>query len=415
MAVVGVVVMSGATPVAGAQSGTDGLEHLAGLLVNPARVHPDIVANVAVDLTATGSLAVEVRQARRDHADALEREAQARIEVSELTLREIRLQARLRLAVIERNEAGEALAAAQADVARFAVETFVLANAADLETFTLGVQARPTRTLAAATEALLVTTRDQAFDRNQTAEAAVAARLEELAEVLLDLAATTRRLDQALEDEVDAADRLKRLEPAFEHALMTAPVQGVDFPVVVLDAYYRAALQTQLDRPACGVRWDHLAGIGQVESRHGRYGGSTVDANGQTSGTILGPVLDGTQFASIPDTDGGRLDGDPVWDRAVGPMQFIPGSWRIYGADGNGDGVADPHNLYDAALAAARHLCGTTGGLGDDGNFRRALLGYNRSEAYGDQVMALAAGYRARISLQPGPNSFDAVGPGAGR
>ncbi len=30
----------------------------------------------------------------------------------------------------------------------------------------------------------------------------------------------------------------------------------------------------------------------------------------------------GTQ--AIRDTDAGQLDGDSIWDRAVGPMQFIP-------------------------------------------------------------------------------------------
>ncbi len=54
---------------------------------------------------------------------------------------------------------------------------------------------------------------------------------------------------------------------------------------------------------------------------------------------VRGPALSGGAFSAIRDTDGGRYDGDPVWDRAVGPMQFIPGTWRIWGADGNGDGV----------------------------------------------------------------------------
>ena len=81
-------------------------------------------------------------------------------------------------------------------------------------------------------------------------------------------------------------------------------------------------------------------------------------ANGTPRPHILGPVLNGLGgVGAIRDTDGGRYDGDAVWDRAVGPMQFIPGTWAGYGADGNGDGVRDPNNIDDAALQRALPLC----------------------------------------------------------
>ena len=60
----------------------------------------------------------------------------------------------------------------------------------------------------------------------------------------------------------------------------------------------------------------------------------------------------------------------PDLDRAVGPMQFLPASWARYGADGNGDGVRDPHQLDDAALAAAAYLC-----AGPGHGQRRRLVG----------------------------------------
>ena len=127
-------------------------------------------------------------------------------------------------------------------------------------------------------------------------------------------------------------------------------------PNVALNAYRVAA--ARMDRSApCGIDWSLLAGIGRVESNHGRFGGATLNSDGTSAPRIIGPSLDGKQFAFIRDTDHGQWDGDPVQDRAVGPMQFIPATWRAYGADGNGDGVADPFNINDAALAAAHYLC----------------------------------------------------------
>ena len=79
-----------------------------------------------------------------------------------------------------------------------------------------------------------------------------------------------------------------------------------------------------------------------------------MDRRGRTLSPILGPVLDGAgDFAAITDTDGGGWDGDTTWDRAVGPMQFIPSSWAVWGRDGDGDGRSDPSDIDDAALATA--------------------------------------------------------------
>src|SRR3546814_7774003 len=81
------------------------------------------------------------------------------------------------------------------------------------------------------------------------------------------------------------------------------------------------------EQPACGVQWWAVAGISRVEGHHGTYGGSTVALGGDTTKRIIGIQLNGTnQTAVIGDSDGGALDGDPVFDRAVGPMQFIPRS-----------------------------------------------------------------------------------------
>ncbi len=132
-----------------------------------------------------------------------------------------------------------------------------------------------------------------------------------------------------------------------------AAPNGTGVPGVVLAAYRNAEHLMAVQAPSCRVPWTLLAGIGRVESGHAA--GGRVDAAGTTRGPILGPRLDGSPgMALIRDTDGGALDGDPTYDRAVGPMQFIPSTWRVYALDGNGDGIASPHNVYDAALTAGR-------------------------------------------------------------
>ncbi|WP_435129761.1 lytic transglycosylase domain-containing protein [Actinacidiphila sp. bgisy144] len=161
---------------------------------------------------------------------------------------------------------------------------------------------------------------------------------------------------------------------------------GASLPTTVLAAYQRAQASVAESDPGCHLPWQLLAAIGQVESGQAR--GGAVDANGTTYKPILGPVLNGDGFANISDTDNGKYDGDAVHDRAVGPMQFIPSTWRTWGADGNGDGVSDPNNIYDAALAAAHYLCADGRDLAVPADMDRAILGYNHSQDYLNLVMA---------------------------
>lgn len=168
----------------------------------------------------------------------------------------------------------------------------------------------------------------------------------------------------------------------------------------LLAAYVEAADRAPEVVPGCqGLDWPVLAGIGRVESHHAR--GSEIGADGRTDPLIFGPRLDGSgaggNVTPIRDTDGGRWDQDTEFDRAVGPMQFIPTSWELYGQDATGDGVADPHNIHDATLAAAVHLCGFTPvDLTDRGELRRAVLRYNQSGEYADSVLRWAERYAAR-------------------
>ncbi|WP_326701037.1 lytic murein transglycosylase [Streptomyces sp. NBC_01754] len=163
-------------------------------------------------------------------------------------------------------------------------------------------------------------------------------------------------------------------------------------PATVLAAYRSAETSLARTDPGCHLPWQLLAAIGKVESGHAS--GGRVDARGTTLTPILGPVLDGVGFAHIPDTDAGRYDGDAVYDRAVGPMQFIPSTWAHWGADGNGDGRKDPGNIHDAALAAGRYLCAGPRDLSVRADLDRAILSYNHSDTYLRTVLSWLEFYR---------------------
>ena len=178
--------------------------------------------------------------------------------------------------------------------------------------------------------------------------------------------------------------------------IAAAPVGALGVPQPALRAYRRAAATLADRQPSCQLGWSLLAGIGLIESDHGRYAGAVVGVDGRSRPRILGPRLDGAgPVAAIHDSDRGRLDGDRVWDRAVGPMQFIPQTWASVGADGDGDGVEDPDDIDDAALAAGYYLCASGGVLTDSSARRAALLSYNGSEVYAFIVASYAADYAA--------------------
>ena len=169
-----------------------------------------------------------------------------------------------------------------------------------------------------------------------------------------------------------------------------------DIPPVVYAAYVSAATQASTFHPDCALRPSIIAGIGYVESGHGTFGGAVADANGDVAPPIIGIPLNGSNGTiAIPDTDNGAWDNDMVWDRAVGPMQFIPTSWQIFGQDGNNDGVQNPHNIFDAALAAVDHLCSAspTDMNASEEALRTAIFAYNHSTEYVDAVMERIAYY----------------------
>lgn len=168
---------------------------------------------------------------------------------------------------------------------------------------------------------------------------------------------------------------------------------------VALQAYKAAeAYAAETFGDSCVLDWPVVAGIYRVESLHGTIDGRQVGLSGEVDPPIFGVQLNGKQgVLVIEDTDGGSLDGDAAYDRALGPGQFIPQSWLAFGLDGSGDGVADPQNIFDASLATVEHLCsGAPSDYTDSPEaLRAALLDYNNREAYVDDVTEWIQFYRS--------------------
>ena len=183
-------------------------------------------------------------------------------------------------------------------------------------------------------------------------------------------------------------------------AASRAPALGI--PIGALEAYAYAARVAQVENPDCHLGWTTLAGIGMVESHHGTYRGAVIAANGDVSPPIRGVRLDGTDGnLEIVDSaaTSGSSDGDPVYARAMGPMQFIPETWRLYGVDANNDGVISPDNFDDAALSAAGYLCFRGKDLATPRGWMNAMRAYNHSDSYARAVRDWATAYAEGHSL----------------
>ena len=373
------------------------------LLPDATTLHPDVVAYAPLSSSRVRELSGRLNEAivRRDQAEQKRTLAQGeRLVLASRLATTTAAKARWQAIEAERSDA---VVASYGVLSDLAVGAFVGGERGELDLEALQGETDPIRTLNSAARITLedeIEAAEAAYDEAHSTLIGLYGQERTIRMTMPVIEARWALADQA---KIEAAIDIARITPELEQATVLSQVDGVAFPAVVLDAYYRAALATNARYPACQLSWNQLAGIGKVETVHGTYGGAAVQPDGAVEPHILGIVLDGSRSLAIGDTDGGRMDGNTVWDRAVGPMQFIPGSWRLFSADGNGDGVADPHNLYDAAAAAGNHLCRSHSGLQNLAAFRSSLLGYNRSVEYGSTVMAFAAAYGNAISLHRPP------------
>lgn len=386
--------LTGATPLpAGAQSGSE-----AG----------DPYADIELQHAFLGELGLEspayqAAVAEYDNATEIIEAARVRIGQIEHQLIDLR-SAQTQLddgipALEERiGAARQSVEQAQSEMAELMVIRYVIEGSkSDLATFDPNQQSRADDDRRSLVIETVAASRRHQLDRSTTiladAETAVAIANESTVTVAERISGLEQELDSTRTLLAATEDALPGLEQRVDEERQKSRLTGTDLTVVALDAYTTAAALAAAEQPECRLHWTLLAGIGRVESRHGTYRGSTLLPNGSVSKPIIGIALDGSMgTAVIPDSDGGVLDGDIVWDRAVGPMQFIPSTWRSFAADGNGDGVSDPQNVYDAALAAARYLC-RRGPLDVDSNVRSAILTYNNSDVYVRAVRANASVY----------------------
>ncbi|ANH37254.1 hypothetical protein I601_0808 [Nocardioides dokdonensis FR1436] len=175
---------------------------------------------------------------------------------------------------------------------------------------------------------------------------------------------------------------------------VVATASNSDIPSAALAAYQRAETVINEADKSCNITWQLIGAIGRVESDHGRYGGNVLDDDGVASPGIYGIALNGKRgTALIRDTDAGQFDNDTVFDRAIGPMQFIPSTWSVVGVDADGDGQRNPQDIDDAALGTAVYLCSGDDDLATTAGQEKAVYRYNNSSEYVDLVLSIMDAY----------------------
>jgi len=205
-----------------------------------------------------------------------------------------------------------------------------------------------------------------------------------------------------------SAPPLSGTAPTFANVVGARPAdalagwaQGVGtriaIPVVAVQAYGYAELVVTRTAPNCHLSWTTIAAIASVESSHGSANGAVLGADGSVQPPIYGLQLDGKGGRQlIRDTDQGLVDSDPAFDRAVGPLQFIPSTWNEMKVDADNSGAPDPNDIDDASLAAALYLCKGGRDLSKADAWWDAILSYNAVRPYAQKVFDTANEYGVR-------------------
>jgi len=372
------------------------------------------IAELAPDPTLDPRiLELDLGPGYRSAADRLET---AIFELNEGRRTEVRLGLARSALQAEAVEVDEALAQARTDVARLrdetdevteqvrlhAVEMFVNHGQDDLAAFdgpAADVDVIRDQTLstdAADTQIERLASLETQLAQRRTERDALASRASELA---VRIPSTTAALEAAAVRSQQLVADVESARGGVVSARRMADVPGLDFSVTALDAYLDAERRIAADRPECGLQWWMIAGVAKIESRHGEIGGRSIRPDGRPDEPILGIPLDGRPgVREIRDTDDGLYDADTTYDRAVGPLQFIPDTWRWRGRDGNLDGRLDPQNMYDAAYSTGHYLCWLGGNLASTSSLRGAYFEYNTSSVYVADVHGHAVRY-ARFDL----------------
>lgn len=155
------------------------------------------------------------------------------------------------------------------------------------------------------------------------------------------------------------------------------------------------------ERPPTGLHIAEAANSAPAATAVVNPSGGATDAHGAASRRrpIFGPSLDGALPGNemVVQASAGRWE---TYVRAIGPMQFLPGTWARYDTRGDGDGNADHQNLYDATFAAAHYRC--SGGLNRRNHDRvtTAILRYNNSTSYARNVFGWVAAYATGVVPQ---------------
>jgi hypothetical protein len=146
-----------------------------------------------------------------------------------------------------------------------------------------------------------------------------------------------------------------------------------------------------------------LGGRGKVVSlREPRLPVDTAPSSGKPgtylqlfreSAALYCPGMSWTVLAAIGQIESGDgANNGPSTAGAVGPMQFLPSTWQVWGITAFGEpgppNIMDP---YDAVPSAARYLCAS--GAGSPAGLAQAIFAYNHADWYVEEVLALARQY----------------------